>query len=451
MSPRLQLTPVGPLSGRTMRDVSPPVAPGHDDQALLEALALPLAAGEPPRPDHCEALADRLMLAGAGAAAARWRSWALLPPAPSQLLAALGEATFVLCEPAGEQHGAWAPLIAALDQNPTPQALDALVVSALQAKAVLPPLDVVEAVVGRLEQAGAPRAALRLLEVMWLEQRQLGVNAPALCNRMARLWRQLGDLYQAELRFRLSLEQLPEQQLVWFQLAKLLLDQREPERALSCAEQGLHCYPGHDWGLKLRVHALRAMGGWASLRLLQQQGLWPADADLGAALSRELDRADERNRRLQRWAGRVGPVGGQDLQSLAGELGAKGGAVVVLQGRRAQPVTWLARQGVWPADRRVQPVASRDPWQVREALMAAGCVVAEELPLTEVRLGPRPALVVLERPWQGALPLELGPWMRDPEVAWLAPAGWLQPAAHQLRWCEAGWRLWVGTSEAGQG
>ena len=421
-------------------------SPANGNLTVLELIAQPLAAGDLPSAQHCEELADRLMLAGAGAAAARWRSWALLPAEPSQLLAALGEATFVLREPVDEQHAAWAPLLAALEQNRPSQDLDGQVAAALDRTGALPPMEVVDGVVGRLEQAGAARAALRLLEVLWGEQRQLGVNAPALCNRMGRLWRQLGDPYQAELRFRLSLEQLPEQQLVWFQLAKTLLDQGQPDRALHNAEQGLLCHPGHDWGLKLRVHALRAMGGCASLRLLQRQGLWPADAELCAALLRGLDHADGQERRARRWAGSSTPSDSAELQHLAEELNAKPGPVLLLQGRRAQPVAWLARQELWPMERPVQPVASRDPWRVRQCLEAQGVEVAEEQPLVKACLGPKPALVVLERPDLGSLPLELGPWMHDPEVAWLAPAPLVRPSAHRLRWHEAGWRLWTAQS-----
>lgn len=418
-------------------------SPTSDSQTLLESIAQPLAAGDLPPSRACEALADRLMLAGASAAAARWRSWALLPPEPSQLLAALGEATFVLQEPVGDQHTDWAPLLAALEQNRPPKELDGLVAAALDRPDALPPMDVVDGVVGRLEQAGAALAALRLLEVLWVEQRQLGMNAPALCNRMGRLWRQLGDHYQAELRFRLSLQQLPEQQLVWFQLAKTLLDQGQPDRALHSAEQGLTYHPGHDWGRKLRVNALRAMGGWGSLGHLQRQNLWPADAELCASLRAEMDAAERVETRVGPWGRSRPPICRDELRQLADEFSATDGPVLVLQGRRAQPVAWLANQGLWPEDRQVQPVASRDPWRVREHLESQGCEVAKDLPMLEACLGPKPALVVVERPVLGALPLELGPWMHDPEVSWLVPTELIRPRAHRLRWRGAGWWLWI--------
>jgi hypothetical protein len=185
------------------------------------------------------------------------------------------------------------------------------------------------------------------------------------------------------------------------------------------------------------------MGGCASLRLLQRQGLWPADAELCAALLRGLDHADGQERRARRWAGSSTPSDSAELQHLAEELNAKPGPVLLLKGRRAQPVAWLARQGRWPMERPVQPVASRDPWRVRECLEAEGVEVPEEQPLVKACLGPKPALVVLERPVLGSLPLELGPWMHDPEVAWLAPAPLVRPSAHRLRWHEAGWRLWT--------
>lgn len=414
------------------------------DRALLEAIAQPLAAGELPSAEACEAVADRLMLAGAGGAAARWRSWALLPPEHEQLLAALGEATFVLCEPEDDDQAAWAPVLSALEHPASAETLDALVSTALQAAGGLPPLEVAEGLVGRLEQAGAARAALRMLEVMWLEQRSFGLTAPALCNRMGRLWRQLGDPYQAELRFRLSLDQVPEQPLAWFQLAKVLLEQGLPDRALFCAEQGLLGHPGHDWGLKLRIHALRAMGGWASLEALQQQGLWPADLELCAAVERDLAAARIKEQRARRLRAQAAPPVSEELRQWAAAISARPGPLVLLQARSGAAVGWLIQTGLWPADRRVQPVASRDPWRVRQELLEAGASVGDEQQLVDACSATKPVAVVLSRAAHGALPLALKPWLDDPAITWIAPTGLVRPPAAPPAWRGAGWMAWGG-------
>lgn len=418
-----------------------------DDRALLTAIAQPLAAGELPPGAPCEALADRLMLAGAAAAAARWRSWALLPPEPEQLLLALGEATFVLGEPVDGGQLTWGPVLAALEQQAAADSLDALVATALQT-AALPAAEVADGLVGRLEQAGADRAALRLVEAMWQEQRRFGLNPPALCNRMGRLWRQLGDPFQAELRFRLSLEQLPAQPLAWFFLARLLLDQGLADRALHAAERGLQLHPGHDWGLKLRVHALRALGGWGSLEALRRRGLDPADADMVADLDRDLAAFRRRERRAHRLAARsaisASPAVSQELGRLAAAILERSGALLLVQARSASPVIGLIRAGLWPADRPVQPVASRDPWRVRQQLRQAGAEVGEELGLVEVCQAIRPAAVILARPANRALPIELRVWLEDPSVAWMAPLGLVQRSPGTPDWQGGGWGVWAG-------
>ncbi|MFM7550957.1 MAG: hypothetical protein ACKO8I_19255 [Cyanobacteriota bacterium] len=419
-----------------------------DDRALLAAIAQPLAAGELPPGAPCEALADRLMLAGAGAAAARWRSWALLPPEPERLLLALGEATFLLCEPVDEGQLAWGPVLAALEQQAAADSLDGLVAAALQTAAGLPGAEVADGLVGRLEQAGADRAALRLVEAMWQEQRRFGLNPPALCNRMGRLWRQLGDPFQAELRFRLSLEQLPEQPLAWFSLARLLLDQGLADRALHAAERGLQLHPGHGWGLKLRVHALRALGGWGSLEVLRRRGLGPADAAMAAALEHDLAAFRRRERRARRLAERsaisASPAVSEEQKRLAAAILDRSGALLLVQARSASPVIGLIRTGLWPADRPVQPVASRDPWRVRQELRQAGAEVGEELGLVEVCQAIRPAAVILARPANRALPIELKLWLEDPSVAWMAPLGLVQPSPEPPDWRGGGWGVWAG-------
>lgn len=413
-----------------------------NDRALLEAIAQPLAEGNLPDPAHCEALADRLMLAGAGAAAARWRSWALLPPGTEQLLVGLGEATFVLCEPAEAGQVLWAPVLEALDRQAEPQQLDAVVEQALQGAGPLPQLEVAEGIVGRLEQAGAARAALRMLEPLWLEQRRFGLVAPALCNRMARLWLQLGDPVQAELRFQLSLEQAPEQPLAWFQLARLQLEQGQPHRALHSAEQGLQCHPGHIWGLKLRVRALEAMGGWASLEQLQRLGLWPDDDALCAGLARGLGAGRRWEQRRRHMEPQPGPGVGEALSILARSITERPGPLLLLFARSGAVVRWALGQGLWPADRLVLPVASRDPWRVRQDLEEAGASAADEQQLVEACRNVQPLVVVLGRPSTAALPLEIRPWLEDPSVAWVAPVGLLQPLRTPADWEGYGRMVW---------
>jgi hypothetical protein len=422
------------------------------DQALLERLGHAITAAEPD-PADCEALADRLMAAGAAAAAARWRSWSLLPPPPPDLLQGLGEAVFLLsgdpplavAEAARLGEG-WRQLVAELDRGAPPPALEAALGSLLREP--LPSREVVDDLASRLEEAGANRAALVLLQTLWQRWPAALPPEPVLCNRLARLQRRCGDERQAELWCRLSLRLLPAQPLVWFQLAKALLEQGAGDEALECAEAGLTHAPGHPWGLKLRAHCLAASGGWHSVAALARLGGLPADPEF-------LGRFVVGQERFARVLERLRPPSPPPLPlearlRLRQRLRHLSGPLVLVHGRGAGCLLWLWEQELLPPSLVVHPLASRDPCLVAERLSRAGLQVRPEGTLRQLaELEEPPALLVLERPAAARLPLALGLLLRQGAPI-LAVAGWLElPQRPQER--HGGWQWFEAWDNAGHG
>ncbi len=422
------------------------------DQALLERLGHAITAAEPAAAD-CEALADRLMAAGAAAAAARWRSWSLLPPSMPELLQGLGEAVFLLSEDppmevlatTGLGEG-WRHLLAQLDGGAAPEALEHQV-GALVAQP-LPARELLEDLASRLEDAGAARAALILLQTLWQRLPATLPPEPVLCNRLARLQRRCGDERQAELWCRLSLRVLPAQPLVWFQLAKALLEQGAADEALEGAEAGLAHAPGHPWGLKLRANSLVAMGGWHSLGALERLGGLPADRQFLDHLAPGRQRFARVLERLRPAA--VSPLPLEARLRLHHRLQDLRGPVLLLHGRGASCLLWLRQMNLWPEALEVQPLASRDPCLVAERLNQAGIRVHPEGTLRQIgELAEAPGLLVLERPVAARLPLALGPLLRQ-GAAILAPVGWLDLPQRPVE-RHGGWEWFEAAAVEGDG
>lgn len=408
-------------------------------EELLEPLAAALVQGAPD-PDACEALADQLLAIGAGAAAARWRSWALLPPAAELLGRELAEARRLL---AGEAAAtpplpqAWLQLLQRLEAGATAAELSALVRRLRDQP--LPEREHRLELSRRVQRAGAPRAALALLDPLMPE----AIEDAVLAQRLAELQRECGNARQAELWSRLSLRLRPEQPLLWFLLARVLLDQQGWDEALHCAETGLRQAPRHPWGLKLRLNSLAAMGGWHSIDVLVQAGEIPADPAFVSGL--EARRA--RWRRRARLGGSP-PVslGLDDRLRLRGLLRERPGPVVVLHGRSGAVLLWLQQQGVWNEAPEVRPLASRDPLRLAEGLRDGGFRLAAEQPLRALAQLEQTALLVIERPVGRRLPLSLAAALELPMLL-VAPRGLLQLPQRRLGGL-GGWELF-GAADAG--
>ena len=403
---------------------------------LLEAA---LAGGEPD-PEACEVLADQLLAIGAGAAAARWRSWALLPPAAEHLRRELSEARRLL---AGEEAAApplppaWQELMQRLQAGAPAEELSALV-RGLRDQPQPQRAQRLE-LSQQVQRAGAPQAALALLDPLMPE----AIEDADLAQRLAELQRQCGNPRQAELWSRLSLRQRPQQPLLWFLLARTLLDQEVCEEALQCAETGLRQAPRHPWGLKLRLNSLAAMGGWHSVDQLLQAGEIPADPAFVSGLEAQRSRY---RRRARLGATAPGPLGLDERLRLRGVLRERPAPVAVLHGRSGAALLWLQQQGVWSEAPEVLPLASRDPLRLAASLREGGFRLAPEQPLSALAQLPPPALLVIERPLGRRLPLPLAAALQWPALL-LAPAGLLQLPQRRLG-RHGGWELF-GAADAG--
>lgn len=410
--------------------------------ALLERLEASLSQGEPGA-DDCEALADQLLAIGAGGASARWRSWALLPPAAGSLQRELAEARRLLL---GEESAnaalppAWSELLQRLEAGAPPAVLLALVRALPPAAAQPPELEQQRRLEWsrRLQRAGAPQAALALLDPLMPEARR---QAP-LAQRLAELQRECGHIQQAELWSRISLRLNPQQPLLWFLLARLLLDQGVLDEALQAAETGLEQTPGHPWGLKLRLNSLAAARGWHSFDRLVQAGALPADPAFVEALAAQRRRY---RRRARLGRGTPPPLGLDQRLRLRALLRRHDGPVALLHGRSGAVLRWLQQQGVWGELPELQPYGSRDPLGLAAQLGPAGFVVRPELPLSALAQQQRPALLLIERPAGRRLPLPLAALLEQAPLL-LAPMGLLRLPRRRLGQ-QAGWELF-GAADA---
>ena len=413
------------------------------DRDLLDRLsAATLADAEGPDPDDCEALAERLVAVGASAAAARWRSWGLLPPGPNQLQKDITEATTHLLE-RGEQASeaepplpeTWRALLERIAAGAEVQGLEAQM-----RELMLGPLPGRGGLIGTSEQllsAGAPRAALVVLDPLMGQ----APGDASLCTRLAVVQRACGNAHQGELWSRLSLRAQPNQPLMWFQLARMLLDQQAIDEALECAEAGLGYAPGHEWGLKLRANALAASRGWTTYNELKEKGGLPDDPTFVADLDRHR----------QRWQGRRGLGGHQGppplpldtrlrLRTLLRQVSSP---VALVHGRSGGILQWLLESGAWSEPPEVLPLGSSDPLRI-QALAATGFSVQQERSVRHLAALDGLDLIVVERPPGRHLPLGLGAALRSRALV-LAPVGLLQMGGRRLG-RHGGWELFAGAA-----
>jgi hypothetical protein len=405
------------------------------DDDLLNRLETSALADEP-EVDACESLADRLTALGATAAAARWRSWALLPPTAQQVLAAIAEVRQILEGGAEPQNPSrppgWVAIETGLEHGATAEELERLV-RELDGD----PEDAVEqrlALARRLLQARSPRAALVALQPLVSE----ACRDPRLSLRMVEVHKACGHLHQAELWSRLSLGAQPAQPLLWFLLARLLLDQGVLEEALDCAEAGLSHAPNHPWGLKLRSHVLVANRGWHSFDRLAELGGLPDEPDFRSWL--EEERA--RYRRAPGLGLHMPPLPGLDGRLHLRGLLRDGGEVVVVHGRSGAPLIWLLEAGVWSQPPEVVPHASRDPLRLAEELTASGFSVQQEQSLKHLQDRQRIGLLVVGRAAVRGLPLLLAEPLRMSHRV-LAPRA-LVHSPHGILAHVGGWELLEG-------
>ncbi len=419
------------------------------DRELLDRLSA-AALADGPDPDNCEALAERLVAVGAAAAAARWRTWGLLPPDPDQLQEGLREASTHLLE-AGEQPNEaepplpenWGALLDWIAAGATAQGLEAQVRQLM--KGALPGRGGLISTSEQLLAAGAPRAALAVLDPLMRE----APGDARLCNRLAVVQRACGNAHQGELWSRLSLGAEPNQPLMWFQLARTLLDQQAIDEALECAEAGLGFAQGHEWGLKLRANALLASRGWHTYDVLKEKGGLPDDPEFVAALDQQR----------HRWVGRKGLGGHRSpaplpldsrlrLRSLLQPICTP---VALVHGRSGEALAWLLESGAWSKPPEVLPVGSRDPLRVADGLTAAGFSVQPERSVRHLKDLEGLELIVLERPPGKRLPLGLGNVLRSTALV-LAPMG-LLPMEERRLGRHGGWDLFAGAApeKAGDG
>ena len=416
------------------------------DRDLLERLkAAALANG--PEASDCEALAERLLAVGATGIAVRWRTWGLLPADPDRLLEGIEEARRQLLqggEGASEQAPplpeAWRALQQRITAGASSQELEDAVRQRM--KEPLPPRDALLAFSDQLLNADAPRAALMVLDPLMRE----AAGDARLCNRLAGVQRACGNAHQAELWSRLSLRADPKQPLIWFQLARLLLDQEAHDEALECAEAGLGFAEAHPWGLKLRANALLASRGWHTYAVLRERGGLPADPDFVAALDRER----------QRWEARAGfsaaqapaPLPLDARLRLRSLFKTNTSPVALIHGRTGDALRWLLETGAWAEAPAVIPLASRDPLRVASSLRAAGFRLQAERSLRELTALTDLSLIVLERPPGRRLPLALGKALGSSALI-LAPFGLLRLAERRLGW-HGGWELFAGAAGEAQ-
>ena len=406
----------------------------NGEDGLLERLAAALERGEP-EPETCEAMADQLLALGAGGAAARWRSWALLPPAAEVLHQGLAEARRLLGgapEEASPLPPAWSALVQALEAGAPAQRLAALARELRDAAGPAAPAQPQRLELSRrLQRAGAPQAALVLLDPLM----PAAVADAVLAQRLAELQRECGNAQQAELWSRLSLRLEPRQPLLWFLLARVLLDQGVLDEALHCAETGLMQAPGHAWGRKLRLNSLAAAGGWHSVAQLCKAGELPADPAYVSGL-------EAQRRRYRRRLGRAEPppLGLEARLRLRALLRGQPGPLLLLHGRSGEALQWLQRQGIWSELPEVQPLGSRDPLRLAECLGGAGFRLGPERPLSALaQLSEPAALLVIERPAGRRLPRQLAACLERAPLL-LAPRGVLRLPQRRLGQ-HGGWEL----------
>ena len=256
---------------------------------------------------------------------------------------------------------------------------------------------------------------------------------------------QAKEHWRAEWWYRTSLHQVPSQHMVWFPLAKVLLWQEAWDEALWAAEQGLRLSPGHPWGLKLRLQALRASGALDTLGRLAAVGGLPD----GEEETPFLEAMAARKRRVESLASRPAPPDLPMVEKirLRGLMARRPPLWIVLHGRSAGPLAVARAAGLLPEGLHLQPIASRDPLALRDSLKDFPVEIEAEEPCPVLQELRNIALVVIHRPHRRSLPRALIKLLHD-GVPFLAPAGWMLPSAGHVRLLHhCGWELWWPASD----
>lgn len=378
-------------------------------EALLDAvLATPASA------DAFEKLADALMAYGYAGQGARWRCWALQPPPAGQLRRSIEELRRLL---SGTEDAAGSP--AEPHFRPIVNSGD--------------PERILGAVQKLLETGDLDKARVFLRTLAHKEH-----LPPALCNRVGMLEERAGEFRQAEWWYRISLRKIPAQHMVWFPLAKVLLEQQAWDEALAAAEQGLRLSSDHPWGLKLRTKALEATGAVETLTHLASHG-GVADEVLSAS---PQEQASRRRRRL---LGRSWPVPPPmpmlERLRLRRLLSTRSPLWAILHGRGAGPLIALGQAELLPENIVVQPLASRDPSGLRDVLKDQVKEIRAEEPLSLLPHLEDIGMLVIQRPHRACLPKRLRNAF-ERSIPVLAPVGWLRtPSGYSIAHRHSGWEL----------
>jgi len=353
---------------------------------------------EPVPPEAFDAVADHLMGLGYGALAARWRSWALLPPEASQREAAV--------------HDLRQRLSSGAEASPA--------ISSLASRSGADP-EVLFRQAQALLEGGRSEEARNLITHL---ARLTGLP-PALCHQVVQLAREAGEPAEAERWFRTGLRQAPGQPLPWFALARVLLDLEAADEALAAAEQGLQLAPGHRWGRNLRMLALERSGAGRTLvRLAEAGGLPDLPHSPGV-----VERFAGRLRRVEHCGGREPPPLPLGVRlELHRRLASRPPLWVVLHARGAGPFALARSADLLPPGLRVQPLASRDPFGVRQSLDGFPLDLLAEKPARLLSRLPPLGLAIVHRSPQRALPFQLRSLLEG-DVPLLAPVGLLTSAA----------------------
>lgn len=397
-------------------DPSPPIPSGADPAALPASLDVLLEAvvADPESFDAYGKVADTLMSLGYAAEGARWRSFGLHPPPPQRLKRSIRELRRLL---PGSTSVAGSPGIPALRRV---QNTD-------------DPERILEIVQGLLESGDLHRARVHLRT---LAHRQN--LTPALCNRVGMLEERAGEYRQAEAWYRISLRQIPAQHMVWFPLAKVLLEQQAWDEALAAAEQGLRLSPGHPWGLKLRTKALAATGAIETLTLLARHGGIAVEV-----LTVSPEEKVARRQRLLRSRSWSPPPSLSVLERmrLKRMLSQRSPFWVMLHGRGPTPLEHLREAALVPENLVLQPLASRDPMALRNALGERVADIRPEEPTSLLSRLDDIGLVVLHRAHRACLPVVLRS-VFERSIPIIAPAHWLRaPRGYGVVAHHSGWEL----------
>ena len=250
----------------------------HADLDHLSELLRDPGAEAPSDSEPYERIGAWYRACGDPVAAGRWQLWSLIPPNPQDLRVALadvwrscGELQRADVLLLGEQ--CWETVALRLQQGQLTAAAE------LQATLLQQASPLQESLLLRLVELWTQSNGLA--EARTLLAALAAANAPqghttGFCNAYAWLCLKLNHLNEAAQWFEASLALNPQQLPQRLHLARLALeDFQRPDVAAHEAAQVLALDPQHDWALKLRRRALRAMGAWGSLQVLEPRAIGP--------------------------------------------------------------------------------------------------------------------------------------------------------------------------------